>query len=427
MPDDLFGQPIVTAFSSSQELDSVVATFKAADLSERPPPVRWIWRDALARGKTAVLAAEGGTGKSALTVGLAIHRALGRPFLGRATSPGATLFLTAEDDPLDYRRKVGAWIAALGITADADLEVISRSLAVMYVGGRSARFVCHRGDYAVDPFVPLVCDWIRTRGIAGAGFDLVALETSSRFGADESNEGTAALITACEQVTNVTGAAVWIVSHTGKGAGRDDAYAARGGSALADNARASMLLRRIDEEVAKKHRIRADEAAGCVYFRVTRTSNGPADQPPQILTRLVVPEVGIAFAVRNGASAEAQAMEAVMTAALAAQDRAALGAKLKALVGERLQGDGQAPSERRLREFAGVLGVGKNRIPEVVEDAIRDGFLVRGPVARGGGRTLLPGNGSNGAVSELARSPDSARASSGNWPGTGPGDSTSGH
>jgi hypothetical protein len=77
--------------------------------------------------------------------------------------------------------------------------------------------------------------------------DIIALDTQSRFsGASENdNIAGAVFISTCETIAILTGAAVVVLSHTGKQVAREgiiDQYVSRGASAFSDNARSVMVL-----------------------------------------------------------------------------------------------------------------------------------------------------------------------------------------
>ena len=78
----------------------------ACDFPDDPPRREWIVQDFVPHGAVTLLSGDGGIGKSRLALQLAIARSLGEAFLGLATKPGATLFVSAEDDEAEIHRRI---------------------------------------------------------------------------------------------------------------------------------------------------------------------------------------------------------------------------------------------------------------------------------------------------------------------------------
>jgi hypothetical protein len=73
-------------------------------LDEPPPAKEFIWENAIPVGDVGTFVGPGAAGKSATLVGLAVHMALGLPFLGRSTRHSQTVIVSLEDNFDDYRR-----------------------------------------------------------------------------------------------------------------------------------------------------------------------------------------------------------------------------------------------------------------------------------------------------------------------------------
>lgn len=71
-------------------------------LTESPYTPPWLIEDMLAERSFTVLAGEAGVGKSTFCYALALHLALGRPFLGHRTSPAHVLYCDDENSRPDY-------------------------------------------------------------------------------------------------------------------------------------------------------------------------------------------------------------------------------------------------------------------------------------------------------------------------------------
>jgi hypothetical protein len=94
--------------------------------------------------------------------------------------------------------------------------------------------------------VDALVDRIKQAAADGDPYALVVLDPMTRFnGADENDNAAAAcMITALERLTNDTRTTVVVVHHSGKGEAA--ATNARGASALVDNARCHLALKRCD-------------------------------------------------------------------------------------------------------------------------------------------------------------------------------------
>jgi len=84
-----------------------VSRFKPIDFSLPPPPVRWLLKDWIAMGDVTVLAGKGGTGKSWLTMALAMAVLNGSSeCVGEKVYEHGRVFYTDEENPVDvvYKR-----------------------------------------------------------------------------------------------------------------------------------------------------------------------------------------------------------------------------------------------------------------------------------------------------------------------------------
>ncbi len=366
--------------------------FTEGDLTEPVPPVMWKWKPRIAVGKVHLLGGAGGTLKSSLTVGLAVHGALGRPFLGHLVKQGGTLFVTAEDDFLDYRRKMQAWTRMMPNLDEEAVKLIAHHVRILDMVGHSVPFVRRErgGTYTIDRFVDAVAELLVCSVLDGV--DLVVIETASRFGADETNEGARELINACEIVA-ARGRAVILVGHVTKTSARDGyngQHAFRGASAFSDNARGELVLAKLDPGDAPNHGI-SSECADSYLVLTTAKSHPAVRRPPPLVLEKVSPPVdelgGVLRLHERDSSPEGVAAEVAVRRA--ARERT--GCKLRALVAD-LIAQGTRVTRNTLRDHARALGLSRDRLPDAVTDAIRDGFLGEArATGRGGGTTLVPG------------------------------------
>jgi hypothetical protein len=392
---DLFGGSAPAApLLDPRELSQILRTdhlhrFSVEELTTRAPPVEWIWKPRIACAKVGLLGGAGGSLKSSLTVGLANHRAIGRPFLGGAVRRGSTLFVTSEDGVIDYRRKIQAWTLTMGDLGETEIALIAQHVRVLDVTGRTDRFVRRErsGGYVIDPFVESVAELLSFKDLDGV--DLVVIETASRFGSDETNEGAAAMINACEVIAR-RGPAVLLVGHTAKANAREGyvgQHAFRGASAFSDNARGELVLAPLDASTAEMHGIAPEDAQR--YSILATPKPHPTVRPPEplILERVSPPIDGLGGVLRLRDSSPEATAAATVARNIA---RRATGEKLQAFVAG-LVAKGQRVTRNKLRGYAPDLGLSKDRLPRAVVDALADGFLVEGPGGQGGGLSLLPG------------------------------------
>lgn len=99
--------------------------FAAATLDGKAVPERpWHVHGFIPAKTVTILTGDGGTGKSLAALQLATSTALGRQWLGQATSQGRALFISAEDDRDELHRRVASIAQAAGF-ALADLDALT--------------------------------------------------------------------------------------------------------------------------------------------------------------------------------------------------------------------------------------------------------------------------------------------------------------
>lgn len=213
--------------------------------SEEPPPLDFVWHGFLA-GTVGALVSPGGTGKSWWALQAAVAVAAGPEFEEadllelRPSGGGPVLYIAAEDPPEVLHHR----LHALGAHLPPHVREIIAERLIIY---------CTLGvQFFVDDDVCLSALIER-----GTGARLIVLDTISRLHGQSENDNSAMawLLARLEHVAQVTGAAVLYLHHTTKAAGRDhvtDQQAARGASALVDNARYCSWVRRLREDEAQK-------------------------------------------------------------------------------------------------------------------------------------------------------------------------------
>ncbi len=378
--------------SNRNSLTDCWRSFSVAELMADPPQKEFVWEGRIPVGNVGSLAASGGMGKTSLLVGLAVHRAVGLPFLGARTLQGSTVIVTTEDSHHDYLRKLAAWRSVI---PKLDLGAVGRRVHLVDLAGVPFHLIrAERGDYSPTSDVDRLAESIHAKC---KGADLIILETVSRMGGDEGNPAMSALVCAAEQLSKGTGAAVLLVAHVSKAAGRDgigDAYAARGGSAISDNGRFSLTLtggapKNLTPLLGRE--VAPGEAEDLVVLRVAKL-NAARAPAPVVLRRTPTPwsmvlrvESAVNEAERHGVLRDR---------------RSKAGGDLRELA-ERQSAAGEPLTESKLSRglFREIPGLAKAGIAAAVLEATEDGFIhAVKRQGRGGGVALHPGPAPSGAA-----------------------------
>lgn len=214
-----------------------------AAFENEPPELDFIWPGFLS-GTVGALIAPGATGKSfwALEVAMSIACCVaGGDVLGlNPAKTGQVIYLAGEDPESALVQRVHAIGKHLGKAAR---ESIADNLVLESIMGKRLNIM----DELQMQYMLESCNGAR----------LIVLDTLSRIHQldENSNGDMAQLVSRLEQVAYITGASVLYLHHVNKGSGRDGQtgkqHAARGASALIDNARWCGFVERMTEEKAK--------------------------------------------------------------------------------------------------------------------------------------------------------------------------------
>lgn len=219
-------------------------------LKEQPPPRRWLLerpdeetngttrKGVLAMGKTGLLVAPGGVGKTLALVQLAIAVATGRTWLDHfhTPNPGRVLLVLAEEDIEEIHRRVYSVTRAMRLT-DEQLDLCAQNIVAMPLAGVHAALVESHGGRTVETEL---LGALRKK-LGESEWCLVILDPLSRFaGGDTEKDNAAAtrFVEAAESLAKVKGSpAVLIAHHTSKPPRKD-----RNGPVSADDARGASAL-----------------------------------------------------------------------------------------------------------------------------------------------------------------------------------------
>lgn len=217
---------------------------------------RWLLsrdgRGVLRRGKTGILAAEGGTGKTAVLCGLALSVATGAPWLDvfDVEETGRTLLLLGEEDREECLRRLRAAAGPLGLDADEE-RMAGRSIMAVPLSGTPCALLEQDGDGNVRG----TAFWEELLERAGEHeWACVILDPLSRFGGPETEVSAAAatrFVQTLEALTTLPGNPTVLVAHhttksgradTKKGSRSEGTVAIRGAGALTDGVRWAATL-----------------------------------------------------------------------------------------------------------------------------------------------------------------------------------------
>ena len=200
----------------------------------------------------ALVAAAGGTGKTTLLIYEAVCIALGMDLWGnRVITPGATLFVTAEDQSDLFAARLNAIMNAMNLSAAAREQARLR-ITVWDVTGSLLRLaeLDKHGNIQLTGLADSIVEAYRDAGLVQVVFD-----PAISFGPGERviNDGEQAVVVACRRIVKGLNCCVRLNHHTGKANARNgalDQYASRGGTALPDGCRMVTVLSAVGNESA---------------------------------------------------------------------------------------------------------------------------------------------------------------------------------
>lgn len=243
---------------------SVLAGWPSGDVglyASPPLPRPWLLtspggQGVLPLGKAAILAAEGGTGKTSALVALAVSVVTGRLWLGHYEVPdyvaGRALLLLAEEDGDDVHRRLWSVAEAYGLSEHERARCAAKIVAVPLAGLPVALTTVTNGVLAETPLVADLRQRLSAAG-GGMGWSLVGIDPLSRFAGGDvegSNEAATRFVEVLESLTRAPGhPTVLVCAHSSKTARRQGQADVRGVTGLTDAARWVATLQRDRERV----------------------------------------------------------------------------------------------------------------------------------------------------------------------------------
>lgn len=250
-----------------------------AAFEEIPPPQDFIFPGLLA-GSVGALVSPGATGKSFLMLEAAIAVAGGTDLLGfEPAKAGRVLYFAAEDPTSELIRRVHAIGAHLSPESRIKLE---ENLFLVDAFGQ-------QNDLMDNEFRDFLVEKCQKTNESQA-VRLIVFDTVSRVHRldENSNSDMIQLLGQFENIAARTGAAVIFLHHVSKASANsgtaDQQQAARGASALIDNARWSAFVARMSKEEAEGFNIDEDQRRFYVRYGVPKNNYG-APLPDKWLLR----------------------------------------------------------------------------------------------------------------------------------------------
>lgn len=229
----------------------------------------------LPMGKTGLLVAQGGSGKTIALIQLAISVATGRKWLDHyvVPKPGRVLLALAEEDGEELDRRIHDLAYAMRLT-DEQRWLVEQNVVALGLSGEVTSLVTQDGRETVETDV---LTYFRRR-LAEGEWSLVVLDTLTRFAGGDTEKDSAQatrFIQAVESLCKAPGSPTVLVAHHTNKVSRVEgavtsASNSRGSSALTDGARWVANLDATSPESVK--------------FEITK-SNYAMGGPPVMLTR----------------------------------------------------------------------------------------------------------------------------------------------
>lgn len=230
-------------------------------LEEAMEPLDWLIKDWLLRGTVTVLAADGGTGKSFLSLGIVIETITGCeiwPGL-KPSSRDTAILLDLENDRKSTFKRIRAYKEHYKI----DHEYMNTCMLerLRFVNTRGSWLEQHGREYRASPMYLNFLEYCTNTKPAVIVIDHLRRISGSAEGNDNSVMGL--LMELCDRLATASGAAVLILAHTNKASNDRGASAGnlRGASAIRDEARCVWELRREEGERLTLTRTKANHSS----------------------------------------------------------------------------------------------------------------------------------------------------------------------
>ena len=214
----------------------------------QPEPTQWRWEGWLPEGTVTLLSANGGVGKSNVSLQLAVALAHGVSLFDVATKGGKVLVLSGEDEARTVHFRVA------NICADMGVPMASLADKMIVYDLTQADCVLWRDGQATERMQWLADQVVRTKA------SVVVIDNASDVFADNENDRTAVrgFMRCLNLVANATRAAMLLLAHVDKasvrvGAGLDSNTTFSGSTAWNNSARSRWAMVRDADTITLRH------------------------------------------------------------------------------------------------------------------------------------------------------------------------------
>jgi archaellum biogenesis ATPase FlaH len=214
----------------------------------QPEPTQWRLDGWLPEGTVTLLAANGGVGKSNLSLQLGVSLATGQQFMGIDTKQSRVLVLSGEDEARTVHFRVANICQDQGVA----MRDLAGRMAVYDL--TQADCVLWRDGHPTERMQWLADTAVRTRA------EVIVIDNASDVFADNENDRTAVrgFMRALNLIAHVTRAAVLLLAHVDKasvrmGAGQDTNSTFSGSTAWNNSARSRWAMVRDGQVVTVRH------------------------------------------------------------------------------------------------------------------------------------------------------------------------------
>lgn len=248
-----------------------------------PPPRIWLLEGLLPFGKTGMIVATGGTGKTQLLIQLAMSVATGTKFCNQweVGKAGKVIMILAEEDDDEIHVRIHNTAKQM-LSTESQREKLGKNLLVKSMVSENNLMTSTNKDGDVE-----ITDYPERLVKALKGIDdivLIIIDPAARFrgGNENASEDSTRFVEALEYLRKNTGATVLVAHHTNKGSASSEEpsqNASRGSSALTDGVRWQMNLASLSKAECTSNGIIEADRLRYLKAAVTKNNYGPPLEP----------------------------------------------------------------------------------------------------------------------------------------------------
>ncbi|MBF0399934.1 MAG: AAA family ATPase [Magnetococcales bacterium] len=347
-------------------------------IDTKPPPRQMIVPDFLPMGIVAILAAEGGTGKSYASIQAGIAIALGLPLfnLYPCSEPSGVLLVFAEESQDEiWRRTYYLFRFMVGEHPDFDRmrELLIQNLHIKSMLGEDCLLTDMDGTVCKKTDLPAKLVAV-TKAYNNVKLIIMDPIANMHGGEENSNQHATIFVNVLAWVgLQLGGISIMAVHHTNKASVAEQELtqgAIRGAGAFVNSARMAILMRRVGKKEERNLGIPPGTHKDFALWKVVKGNYTPS-QDMQLLRQT---SSGAFIHVEQKSMptpSEPSNMEVV--------------SKVMMMIRTQLASGMQYTKTGFAQQFCSVIGVGENRLAAILDESIESGVLgLADPVARVG-------------------------------------------